>query len=107
MSAAARVAAAVDGEAVVELVREATRIPSVTPHEEAFARWVWRRMDESEAFDTADLAECEPGRPNVCGAAGGGAGAPCCWPAISTRSPPTTGPSIGGAPTGRTPSAPT
>ena len=74
MSVAARVAAAVDGEAVVELVREATRIPSVTPHEEAFARWVWRRMDESEAFDTADLAECEPGRPNVCGAAGGGAG---------------------------------
>ena len=35
MSVAARVAAAVDGEAVVELVREATRIPSVTPHEEA------------------------------------------------------------------------
>ena len=74
MSAGTRVARAVDGEAVVQLVREATSIPSVTPDEEAFARWAWRRMDESAAFDTAELVECEPGRPNVCGTAGGGPG---------------------------------
>ena len=73
-SAAKRVAAAVDGEAVVELVREATRIPSVTPDEEAFAHWAWRQMAESDAFDSAELFECEPGRPNVCGTAGDGPG---------------------------------
>ena len=72
--APARVAQAVDGEAVVKMVREATRIPSVTPHEEAFARWAWRQMDESGAFEEAELAECEPGRPNVRGAAGDGTG---------------------------------
>ena len=59
-SGAARVAEAVDGEAVTELVREATRIPSVTPNEEAFARWAWRQMAESDAFDSAELFECEP-----------------------------------------------
>ena len=73
-SAATRVASAVDGEAVTELVREATRIPSVTPNEEQFARWACRRMDESDAFDSAELFECEPGRPNVWGTAGDGAG---------------------------------
>ncbi len=74
IDAATRVAAAVDGEAVVGLVREATRIPSVTPDEEAFARWTCQRMRESGAFDQAELFECEPGRPNVLGAAGDGTG---------------------------------
>ncbi len=73
-SVAVRVASAVDGEAVTELVREATRIPSVTPNEEEFARWACRQMSESDAFDSAELFECEPGRPNVCGTAGDGAG---------------------------------
>ena len=73
-SGATRVAEAVDGEAVTELVREATRIPSVTPNEEAFARWAWRQMAESDAFDSAELFECEPDRPNVCATAGGGSG---------------------------------
>ena len=73
-SVATRVASAVDGEALIELVREATRIPSVTPNEEAFARWACRRMAESDAFDSAELFECEPGRPNVCGTAGDGTG---------------------------------
>ena len=76
MSVAARVAEAVDGQAVVELVREAVHIPSVTPNEEAFARWTWRQMAESDAFDSAELFECEPGRPNVCGTAGDGTGRP-------------------------------
>ncbi len=74
MTAATRAAEAVDGEAVVELVREAVRIPSVTPNEEDFARWAWRQMAMSDAFDSAELFECEPGRPNVCGTAGDGAG---------------------------------
>ena len=73
-SGATRVAEAVDGEAVTELVREATRIPSVTPNEEAFAHWAWRQMAESEAFDSAELFECEPDRPNVCATAGDGSG---------------------------------
>ncbi len=74
MTAATRAAEAVDGEAVVELVREAVRIPSVTPNEDHFARWTWHQMAASDAFDSAELFECEPGRPNVCGTAGGGAG---------------------------------
>ena len=73
-SAAVRVASAVDGEAVVELVSEATRIPSVTPNEEEFARWARRQMVTSSAFDSAELFECEPGRPNVWGTAGDGSG---------------------------------
>ena len=67
-------AEAVDAEAIVRLVREATQIPSVTPNEEAFARWTWRRMAESDAFDSADLFECEPGRPNVHATCGDGTG---------------------------------
>ena len=74
MSAASRVAGAVDSDAVVELVREAIRIPSVTPNEEAFARWVCRRMEESEAFCKHELVECAPNRPNVHGTAGDNAG---------------------------------
>ena len=74
MTAAARAAEAVDGEAVVELVREAVQIPSVTPNEEDFARWAWHQMARSDAFDSAELFECEPGRPNVCGTAGDGTG---------------------------------
>ena len=72
--APARVAAAVDAEAVVELVREATCIPSVTPNEEVFARWARHQMTESGAFDSAELFECEPGRPNVVATAGDGPG---------------------------------
>lgn len=73
-SAATRVADAVDGDAVVELVREAVHIPSVTPNEEAFARWARRQMAESDSFDSAELVECEPGRPNVLATAGDGHG---------------------------------
>ena len=72
--AAALVASAVDADAVVELVREATRIPSVTPNEEAFARWSLDRLSDSGAFDDAELFECEPRRPNVSAATGAGPG---------------------------------
>ena len=44
------------------------------PDEATFARWVGLRMEESKAFDTVELVECEPGRPNVHGTAGGGSG---------------------------------
>ena len=74
MSAASDVASAVDSDALVELVREAVRIPSVTPNEEAFARWVFGRIAESEAFNGAELVECAPSRPNVHGTAGGDSG---------------------------------
>ncbi len=53
MSAASDVADAVDSDALVELVREAVRIPSVTPNEEAFARWVFGRITESKVFSVA------------------------------------------------------
>lgn len=74
MTAASRVASAVDSEALVELVREAVRIPSVTPHERDFALWAFDRIEESQAFDECELVECEPNRPNVHGTAGGGSG---------------------------------
>ena len=74
MSAASEVAGAVDSDALVELVREAVRIPSVTPNEEAFANWVFDRINESEVFDESELVECAPNRPNVHGTAGGGSG---------------------------------
>jgi len=63
-------AAAVDADAVVELLTEAIAIPSITPDEEAFACWVHERMKESAAFDHCELAECAPGRPNVYGSTG-------------------------------------
>ncbi len=74
MSAASEVASAVDSDALVELVREAVRIPSVTPHEETFAHWVFRRIKESEVFGESELVECAPNRPNVHGTAGGDSG---------------------------------
>lgn len=74
MSAATRIADAVDSGALLELVREAVQIPSVTPNEEAFARWVCRRMEDSEVFFESELVACAPNRPNVHGTAGGDAG---------------------------------
>ena len=69
--AAALVADAVDADAVVELLQQAVRIPSVTPNESDIARWALSCLNESGAFHTAELVECEPGRPNVYGSTGG------------------------------------
>lgn len=74
MTAASRVSSAVDSDALVELVREAVRIPSVTPHERNFAHWVFDRIEESGAFGECELVECAPNRPNVHGTAGGDSG---------------------------------
>lgn len=69
-----RAAAAVDGDEVVRLVREATAIPSVTPSEGPFAHWVLDTMNTAGAFDDTGSAEFEPGRPNVWGSVGGRSG---------------------------------
>ncbi len=69
-----RAAAAVDGDEVVRLVREAVGIPSVTPNEGPFARWVLDTMNATGAFDDTGSTEFEPGRPNVWGSAGGPSG---------------------------------
>ena len=68
-SPADEVAAAVDGDALVELVLEAVRIPSVTPDETDFAEWVRERMEEGP-WSRVRLVEAEPGRPNVYAEAG-------------------------------------
>ncbi len=73
-SAPERAAAAVDGAEVVRLVREATRIPSVTPNEEAFAQWVLDSMHATGAFDDAGSVEFDSARHNVWGSVGGGSG---------------------------------
>ncbi len=70
---AAAVAASVDPAALLESVIEAVRIPSVTPNEAAFARWVRNQLDEAGWHDVR-LVDVEPGRPNVYGAAGRGEG---------------------------------
>ena len=69
-----RAAAAVDGDEVVRLVREATAIPSVTPNEGPFAEWVLDAMNAAGAFDDTGSAAFEPGRPNVWGSVGGSEG---------------------------------
>ncbi|WP_420442938.1 M20 family metallopeptidase [Candidatus Poriferisodalis sp.] len=71
---AALVADAVDPDAVVELVRQAVRIPSVTPNESEVARWALGRLNESRAFHATELVECAPGRSNVYASAGGTSG---------------------------------
>ncbi|MCY3786862.1 MAG: M20/M25/M40 family metallo-hydrolase, partial [bacterium] len=66
-------AAAVDGEALVELVRGAVRIPSVTGEEGRFARWVAEQLSAG-CWEEVRCAEVAPGRPNVYGFAGGAGG---------------------------------
>ncbi len=66
---AVSVAASVDERALVDLAREAVRIPSVTPHEAAFADWVRDRLEEG-GWNEVGLFEVEPGRPNVHARAG-------------------------------------
>ena len=66
---AASVAASVDESSLVNLAREAVRIPSVTPDEAAFAGWVRDRLEEG-GWNEVSLFEVEPGRPNVHALAG-------------------------------------
>ncbi len=73
-SMANRAADAVDPEALVQMVRDATGIPSVTPNERDFANWVHEQMQASSAFVRSRMVECAPGRPNVYGTAGTSSG---------------------------------
>lgn len=63
------IAAAVDEEKLVGSVLEAVRIPSVTPHETAFAGWVRDQLGDGP-WNSVRLVEAEPGRPNVYAEAG-------------------------------------
>lgn len=67
--ATASVVAAVDGEAVVDLVCRATQIPSITPGEKEFAHWVNEQLADG-SWDEVRLLDCAPDRPNVYAAAG-------------------------------------
>lgn len=67
---AASVAAAVRKSDLVSLVREAVRIPSITPDETAFAGWVKTRLEEG-GWNEVGVFEAEPGRPNVHARTGG------------------------------------
>ena len=72
-SPAASIAAAVDGDALVALARDAVRIPSITPNERPFADWVKTELEES-GWNEVDLVEVAPGRPNVYSLTGEGEG---------------------------------
>ena len=71
---AAAVADSVDADGLVELVRSATRIPSVTGDEADFAMWV-RDQISAGGWDEVRSSDVAPGRPNVyafAGVPGGG-----------------------------------
>ena len=61
---AGAVADAVDAEALVELVRDAVGIPSVTGTEADFADWV-RQQTSAGGWDEVRAADVAPDRPNV------------------------------------------
>lgn len=60
----AAVAESVDADMVVDLLQQAIAIPSVTPHEGDFARWVHDKLDDS-AWDHNVLAPFDDTRANV------------------------------------------
>lgn len=70
-TAAAVIAAAVDADSLVDLVRDAVRIPSITADEGRFADWVRSRLEEG-CWHEVDQVEVERGRPNVYSRAGAG-----------------------------------
>ena len=70
--AAAAVAGAVDADGLVDLVRSATRIPSVTGSEADFAAWVHAQLSAG-GWDEVRSSDVAPGRPNVYAFAGSGA----------------------------------
>ena len=57
-------AEAVNPDGLVELLQEAIRIPSVTPHEAEFAQWVHEQL-LGGVWDRAQLSLCAENRPNV------------------------------------------
>ena len=65
------VAAAVDADQLVKLVQQAVRVPSVTPGEGDFARWVHQQLSEGD-WDSTRLSLCAENRPNVYASTGSG-----------------------------------
>ena len=65
------VADAVNPDGLIELVQEAVRIPSVTPHEGDFAHWVHGQLQDG-AWGRAQLSLCADDRPNIYASAGQG-----------------------------------
>ena len=70
---AAAVADAIDAQSLVDLVVAAVGVPSVTPDETPFARWVRDQLARG-GWDEFELRDAEPGRPNVYAASGAGDG---------------------------------
>ncbi len=70
---AAVVADAIDAQSLVDLVVAAVGVPSVTPDEAPFARWVRDELARG-GWDEIELRDAEPGRPNVYAASGAGDG---------------------------------
>ena len=66
---AAAVADAVDADGLVDLVRSATGIPSVTTQESEFAAWVHHQF-AAGGWDEVRSGDAAPGRPNVYSFAG-------------------------------------
>ena len=66
---ATAVADAVDADGLVDLVRSATRIPSVTGEEAEFAAWVQSQL-ATGGWDEVRSSDVAPGRPNVYSFAG-------------------------------------
>ena len=64
------VASAVDSDELVKLVQDATRIPSITPHEHEFAAWVHSNLEDF-GWDQASVTDIGDGRPNVHAEVGG------------------------------------
>lgn len=73
LQASRSAADAVDADGVVELVREATQIPSVTPNEKEFAEWINEQLSDG-SWDDVKLFDCAPDRPNVYAKTGSGSG---------------------------------
>ena len=65
------VAEAVNPHGLTELVQEAVRIPSVTPHERDFAQWVHGQLQDG-AWERVQLSPCAENRPNVYASTGRG-----------------------------------
>lgn len=65
------VAECVDADMLVELLQQAIGIPSVTPHEGDFARWVHDQLDD-KAWDHRLLAPFDDTRANVYASVGHG-----------------------------------
>lgn len=66
-------AEAVDADELVAMLQAATAIPSITPYEGDFARWVYEQLG-FDCWDHIELVDISEGRPNVYSSVGGASG---------------------------------